>query len=100
MRFWRKKRDVPTRLEDYYESHPELRLLVREVLLLQGDREGAIHEARRVDDRILVLEGNPDSITGGLLSNKIVALERLVATLNQTAERARLLEEVRGVANG
>ena len=98
--FWRRQREPATRLEDYYESHPELRLLVREVLLLQGDREGAVSEARRVDDRILMLEGNPDSITGGLLSNKIAALERDVTGLKKDAERAALLEEVREAVNG
>ncbi len=74
---------VPVRLEDYLDGYIELRTLVRNVLTLQDRLKDQETQSRDYAGRLDLLEGNPNSTTGGTLTTDIDLLKRRLAALEE-----------------
>ncbi len=98
--WFRRKKVNPLRLEDYYESHPDLRLIVRMLLSLQATQEQHTRSIREIRGEVDLLNGNSNSTTGGTLTRDIGELDRRLVKVEAADTRATLLREAREAANG
>ena len=97
---WFRRKKNPARLEGYYESHPDLRLIVRTLLSLQADRSQHTTSIRDIRGEVDLLNGNPNSTNGGTLTADIHRLDRRLAKLEDDRKREALLKEALGAARG
>ncbi len=91
------KPEPPVRLEDYYKSHPELKLLVKSVLSLETKNATLVDQGRDQQGHIDLLEGNPSSTTGGKLTGDIY---RLTGRADDMGGRLELLEVEQRIREG
>lgn len=92
--------EPPVRLEDYYESHPELRLFVKAVLSNQTKLAILTEQGREQQAHIDLLEGNPSSTTGGTLTSDIYRLTQRADDMGGRIELLEVEQRIREGVNG